>query len=255
MVTTRPERRKFRPIPELTPANLERFRALIETAGPEDCWLWQGLTYPNGYPRFCFSMSNYVATRIAYKLEMGCDPGQLQVCHSCDTPACCNPRHFFLGTTLDNMRDCKAKGRSGCGKGERHGSKTHPERYGLNFHAKLTEAQARAIRAAYVDGATSSVLAQRYGITVDTVGKLLRGETWRRVAESDGLGRISDKSRQPHLGTANGSAKLTEDAVREIRRIHQCEGLTFRALGKLFGVSEVSAGLIVKRKTWAHLKD
>jgi DNA invertase Pin-like site-specific DNA recombinase len=35
----------------------------------------------------------------------------MSVLHKCDVRNCVNPDHLFIGTQLDNMRDCKAKGR------------------------------------------------------------------------------------------------------------------------------------------------
>ena len=55
-------------------------------------------------------------------------------------------------------------------------------------------------------------------------------------------------------GSRHGAAKLTEDAVREIRRLYFEERHTFDALGKAFKVSPQTIGLAIHRKTWAHVE-
>jgi hypothetical protein len=40
-----------------------------------------------------------------------CDPAGQVALHHCDTPACVNPEHLFLGTPQDNMDDKVSKGR------------------------------------------------------------------------------------------------------------------------------------------------
>jgi len=55
-------------------------------------------------------------------------------------------------------------------------------------------------------------------------------------------------------GSRHGGAKLTEDAVREIRRRYFEQGHTFEALARAFLVSPQTIGLVVHRKTWRHVK-
>lgn len=54
-------------------------------------------------------------------------------------------------------------------------------------------------------------------------------------------------------GERHHSARLVPDAVREIRRRHQA-GVTIAALGREFGISAVSAGRLVHRRTWKHVQ-
>lgn len=54
-------------------------------------------------------------------------------------------------------------------------------------------------------------------------------------------------------GERVGGVKLTADKVREIRRL-QKQGLTQRDLSKMYGVSQVAIGFIVRRRTWAHIE-
>lgn len=55
-------------------------------------------------------------------------------------------------------------------------------------------------------------------------------------------------------GERNGSAKLTEDKVREIRRRCAC-GVSIRTLAKEYGVSPSVISNVFTRKTWGHVDD
>jgi hypothetical protein len=53
-------------------------------------------------------------------------------------------------------------------------------------------------------------------------------------------------------GARNGMAKVTEDQVREMRRLH-AEGQSLLSLSKVFGVHKKNIGMIVRRITWKHV--
>lgn len=56
----------------------------------------------------------------------------------------------------------------------------------------------------------------------------------------------------PSRGTANGSAKLSEDQVRDIRRANAA-GESQGRLARRFGVSQPLVNAIVNRKLWQHI--
>jgi hypothetical protein len=54
-------------------------------------------------------------------------------------------------------------------------------------------------------------------------------------------------------GVTHGRAKLTEDDVREIRRL-SANGLTRKELAMRFGVSSTNITFVVTRKLWPHIE-
>lgn len=68
------------------------------------------------------------AARKVYILRHGPLTRLQYVCHTCDTPACIEDRHHFLGSCKDNVQDAVAKGRhSGFRKGGVRFAGSHSE--------------------------------------------------------------------------------------------------------------------------------
>ena len=71
-------------------------------------------------------------------------------------------------------------------------------------------------------------------------------------ASGDRNGSRTHPERLP-VGSRNGSAKLTEDKVKEIRLLFANRTQTQRELARRYGVHEVTISYIVRNVTWKHV--
>lgn len=104
------------------------------------------------------------AHRLVWLVRRGPIAAGQQVCHSCDTPNCCNVEHMFLGTAKENSDDKLRKGRQV--RGVRHHS------------ARLNESDVRAIRS---DARRHCVIAKIYNVTPESIMRIRQRKCWKHV--------------------------------------------------------------------------
>jgi hypothetical protein len=141
-----------------------------QSGGPDACRPWQGYHDPNGYGRGTFGWTRN-AHRNAYLLVNPDFDRSLDVCHTCDNPPCCNPRHLFAGTHQQNLQDAGRKGRLGKARGERHGN------------AKLDWDKVAAIHRLRANGLSEREIAATFDVSQVAIHFVLTGQTWSKREE------------------------------------------------------------------------
>ncbi len=133
------------------------------------CWLWLGHITQYGYGGSLTDPNDkkkrILAHCISWTLHFGKIPDGLFVLHRCDTKACVNPNHLFLGTKKDNTHDAMKKGRLAFG--ERNGQ------------AKITKEVARAIKES-TDSITETAI--KFGLSYRHVHDIMTGRRWRHLS-------------------------------------------------------------------------
>ena len=156
-----------RPIPEkVLAAAAERLAGRIAVSGPDDCWAWTGSRDGKGYGKIGIGKADWRVTRLVMALEGHKLAADLNVCHHCDNPPCCNPAHLFLGTDADNTADRLRKGR------------TLQRRGTMNPRAKLTPEMVRQIRNSPLGHRR---LAKALGLGRTTIRDARSGRNWSHI--------------------------------------------------------------------------
>ena len=140
----------------------------IDKSDNNKCWTWTGTTTKGGYGQVKINKKGIRANRLAYELYKGPIPKGMNVCHTCDNPPCCNPKHLFSGTVKDNAEDKVRKNRQP--KGISHG------------RAKLIEKEVKEIREKYKTGNYTLVqLGVEYKVLHTLIGMIIRREIWKHI--------------------------------------------------------------------------
>lgn len=97
---------------EVSKEVLERFWSKVDVRSDDECWPWTKAHSKKGYGRFKLNGKLVGSNRLALAINLGLEIEEIEdCCHICDNPPCVNPKHLFMGTRSDNMRDCAKKGR------------------------------------------------------------------------------------------------------------------------------------------------
>lgn len=148
----------------------ERFWAMVDIAGPDDCWMWIGpvrvrygaIGEGGGHGRTLRS------NRVAWELANGQSiPDGMIVRHTCDVPLCCNPGHLLLGSYQENTADAVERGR------HVHGT-DHPRHH-------LSEQDVHDIRALLADHVPQRRIADQFGISQRLVFGIKAGTHWSHL--------------------------------------------------------------------------
>jgi len=132
------------------------------------CLLWIGAK-AKGYGVMSIDGQMKLTHRIAWEYVNGPISDGLHVLHLCDTPACIESSHLFLGTNSDNMADKVKKKRHTWGS-------TQPT-------AKLTEPQVVEIKNLLAVGSFSHrEIGEQFGVSKTTITSISIGRTWTHVA-------------------------------------------------------------------------
>ncbi len=133
------------------------------------CWIWTASKDRNGYGRYYANRKFIRAHRYSYNLFIGKIPKGIYVLHKCDNPSCVNPKHLFLGTPADNIRDMFMKKRNYVPSGED------------SHRAKISNNTAMNIRKMYPSVKSYAKLGKMFNLTPATIGAIIRKETFKNI--------------------------------------------------------------------------
>lgn len=191
------------------------YHARVERRGHAECWPWQGRFDRDGYPEISVGGRRTRGHRYGWSLAFGPIADGMMVCHRCDNRACCNPGHWFLGTSAVNVADRDSKGRQVQGarhwsrlhpdrvprgaahfarrhpermaSGDRNGARLHPERLARgerNGRARLTSSDVHFIRHWATRNHSNIAIAEAFTVSRGTISRILRGELWQHVGDA-----------------------------------------------------------------------
>lgn len=146
---------------------IETFLDMLEER-PSGCIDYIGKLTNSGYGSIRINGKSKGTHVASYEYHIGPVPKGICVLHTCDNKICCNPKHLFLGTRLDNVTDMWNKGRN---------AKVIGKKWGFS----LTEDDVRNIRKQLAAGEIQIDIAERYKVSQVLISQIKLGKKWSHV--------------------------------------------------------------------------
>jgi hypothetical protein len=177
-----------------------RFWARVQRSSDEGCWNWSGPVEDDGFGfvhmRQWGVRSRMYAHRFAYMVSIGAIPTHQVLSQTCGIRRCVRPDHLQTRRRVSGKCPLERSAR-----GDASGSRRHPERLHrgeTSASARLTSADVVSIRQRHVaGGVTYRDLLKEFGVHEGTIGRIVRGETWRHLPGF--LGRTKTTRRRAPL--------------------------------------------------------
>lgn len=119
-----------------------------------DCLEWQRCFNTDGYPRAY--LKGNCNTKVHREVFFQCKGFYPRVVrHSCDNVKCINPLHLEAGDVLDNIRDCKLRGR---------------------YHKQVFKEELQKVKKLREQGLTYAKIAEELGIKTKRVEYIVKSE-------------------------------------------------------------------------------
>jgi transposase len=122
-----------------------------------------------------------------------------------------------------------------------------------NGRATLTEEKVLAIRKRLEAGETCKNICIDYGVSRSLISNIKHNRLWAHI-QPTGIELIHTRNTGGAKGSKNGSAKLTENSVIEIKHLLRTTVLTNTAIGIKFGVTNAAISKIKLGLSWINIK-